>query len=558
MFRQLSEVRKAGGPGTAICYPDPGALFCACEIGGGLARKTGQDGQAVSVSRQTLGNLRSSVSHTDSLGLSDKETSYQCDSVRLPLATACCGVHGAAFFVCGGIRAPAVTSVTGREARLFRVFGRWNKAGAATNMRAAWKAFSTIPGTGFVASSFVLVFAFGCLVNAAVGQLATDWQVEVRQKVESHQLDVALELVQVRLSRAPDDLEAQGWRARILAWQGHWQDAEADYRCVLGRVPGDVDMLTGLADVLMWQGRTKEALAIIEQARNLRPTEPEILSRRAHILHAVGEPSLARRQYREILPLDPQNAEARRELAGLSEETHHELRIGTDIDTFNYADAAQAQSVLLTSRWTPRWSTAIGADFYQRFGQNAGKFQASGSWRFTEHDWLTAGGAAGHDNAVIPKREASFEYGHGLKIVNRMIKGLEVSYRQRWLWYQGAHVLTVGATQLYYLPKGWMWALTVTGARSGFSNAGIEWVPSGSTRLMVPLAARWSGNLTFAVGTENFAQAEQIGRFSARSYGGGLKYRISHKQDIAGYVAVQDRTHGRTENSYGLSYGCRF
>lgn len=401
----------------------------------------------------------------------------------------------------------------------------------------------------------LLALFFG---SAARCQSPADWQYRVREMAQAQQFDAALQMVEQRLAEAPGDLEARGWHGRVLAWQGHLVQAESDYRSVLARAPDDTDMLSGLADVLLWQGEAKEALAFADRARSLSPTRPEILLRRARILRALGDRSQARRQYREILYLDPQNQEAKREFARLSDETKHELRIGTDIDTFNYTDAAQAQSLLVTSHWTPHWSTAFGSDFYRRFGQDATKFVASGSFRFTQHDWLNAGGSAGHDNGVIPKREAFFEYGHGLRISHRLIRGLEASYQQRWFWYRGAHVLTLGASQLYYLPKDWTWTLTVNGARSGFGGTGVDWVPSGSTRLAFPLPARFTGNLTFADGTENFAQVDEIGRFSARTYGGGLKYRIAARQDVSGYIAVQDRTQGRTQNSYGLSYGFRF
>ncbi|PYX83168.1 MAG: hypothetical protein DMG70_11680 [Acidobacteria bacterium] len=67
-----------------------------------------------------------------------------------------------------------------------------------------------------------------------------------------------------------------------------------------------------------------------------------------------------------------------------------------------------------------------------------------------------------------------------------------------------------------------------------------------------------TGSFSFAVGSENFAQVDQIGRFSARTFGGGLGYRFNHRQDLSGYVAAQHRTQGRTQNSFGLSYGFRF
>src|ERR1700739_2006052 len=207
-------------------------------------------------------------------------------------------------------------------------------------------------------------------------QSPSDWQHRVRAMAQAQQLDDALQVVEQRLAETPGDLEARGWHGRVLAWQGHWAEAESDYRLVLAHAPDDTEMLSGLADVLLWQGKTKEALAFVDRARSLAPTRPDILLRRARILRALGDRAQARRQYREILYLDPQNQDVKREFAGFSEETKHELRIGTDVDTFNYTDAAHTQSLLLTSRWTPRWSTSVGSDFYQRFGQDAAKFVA--------------------------------------------------------------------------------------------------------------------------------------------------------------------------------------
>jgi hypothetical protein len=145
-----------------------------------------------------------------------------------------------------------------------------------------------------------------------------------------------------------------------------------------------------------------------------------------------------------------------------------------------------------------------------------------------------------------------------MRTPNRWIKALEASYQQRWLWYDGAHIMTLSFSQLYYLPREWTFSLTLTGARSGFANAGIEWVPSGSARIEFPLYRQLAASLAFANGAENFAQVDQIGHFSAHTFAGGLKYRLADRQDISGYVAVQNRTQGRTQNSFGMSYGFHF
>jgi tetratricopeptide (TPR) repeat protein len=400
--------------------------------------------------------------------------------------------------------------------------------------------------------------AFLLLVPAFSQETIPDWQQELRRQITNQQLDAALGTVEQRLASHPEDGEAHGWRARVLAWRGRWSEAETEYRRAIEQSPSDTELLAGVADVLLWQGKLEEALHAVDRALNLGPEQTELLTRRARILRGLGRTSEARKAFRQVLELDPKNAEARNGLRGLAEQTRHELRFGVDIDTFNYTDAAQTQALTLRSNWKPRWSTLLGANFYQRFGENPGKIVASTAFRLTPKDWLNMGGAFAPDNGVIPTHEAFVEYGHGFKFQNGWIPGLETSVQQRWLWFRAAHVRTLGVTQIYYLPKDWTWTLALTGARSGFAGTGVEWVPSGSTRFGFPVFRDLDGNVSFAVGTENFAQVDQIGRFSARTFAGGLHYRISPIQDIAGYVAVQNRSQDRQQNSFGLSYGFRF
>jgi len=60
-----------------------------------------------------------------------------------------------------------------------------------------------------------------------IGQTSDDWQPRVRTEVQAQNLDAAFAVVEQRLAQAPDDLEAHGWRGRLLAWKGHWPEAEA-------------------------------------------------------------------------------------------------------------------------------------------------------------------------------------------------------------------------------------------------------------------------------------------------------------------------------------------
>jgi Tfp pilus assembly protein PilF len=385
----------------------------------------------------------------------------------------------------------------------------------------------------------------------------------VRTAVDQHKIPAALEIVDRRLAEVPADMEAHAWRARLLAWTGHWQRAETEYRLVLDKFPNDVDVLTGLADVLLWQQKYSEALAVLQEARTAAPQNPEILVRRARVLSLLQRGSEARAQFQAVLSYDPANPAAINGLASLTAGARYELRFAEEADFFNYTDNAQVETVTLTAHWNRRWTTSFGVSPYHLFGENAVKIWADAAYRFRENNWVRVLGAGANPQDVVPEREALIEYGHGFRFSHPRftrlgLKGLESSYQEHSLWYRGAQVVTLNTTQIIYLPREWTWTLSVTGAHTRFTNGESDWVPSGSTKVGFPLVRRLSGSALYAVGAENFAQVDQIGRLSARTYGGGLRYRFAESQDVTGFVARQQREHGQTQTSLGLSYGIRF
>jgi tetratricopeptide (TPR) repeat protein len=386
-----------------------------------------------------------------------------------------------------------------------------------------------------------------------------DWSSQVQVAVKAGDLDKALALAEARIAADPSDLEAHGWRARLLAWKNRHAEAIAEYRFVLAHKPDDVDMLLGLADVLHWDGKDSEALQILNQAQSLAPGQTRILVRRGRVLAALKRNAEARSDFRQALALNSDDQAARMGLDSLADESRHQLRIGTDVDTFNYIDTAATETMSLASRWNSSWATNFSFDVYQRFGQRAGKFTGMVTRNLPGSNWLTVGAAGGHDQGVIPKSEAMFGYGHGFRLDNPFIRGIEASYDQHWYWYSTARIVTLGGTGLVYLPRNWTWLLSISAARSAFSALpGHDWQPNGRTALTFPLLRRLSGNLSFAVGSETFAEIDQTGRFAARTFGGGLRYALNDTQDITGYIAAQDRSQGRSETSGGLSYGFRF
>ena len=352
--------------------------------------------------------------------------------------------------------------------------------------------------------------------------------------MRAHDLEAAEQTAERRITEAPGDLEARGWHARVLAWRGQWAEAESEYRFVLRQAPRDSDILKGLADVLTWQQREREALRVLDEARALQPTETDILIRRARLLAGMGRTREARAEFRQILALEPSNAEVKSGLSGLAELTTHELRVGADIDTFNYTDPAQAYAINLRSRWTQRWSTLLGTSFYQRFGESATKFTASTAYQFTSRDWINIGAAVARDRGVIPRSETFFEYGHAFKLHEGWLRGLESSYQQRWLWYRNARVLTLNNSTRVSPKRLDVDSVNYRGTKPFFRNPKrVASLRHGETRFSPsPPVNReyffrgWIGELRFGRPNRQFLGPHLRGRASLPSYEYAGHFRI--------------------------------
>jgi tetratricopeptide (TPR) repeat protein len=400
--------------------------------------------------------------------------------------------------------------------------------------------------------------------SVALGQQPPEsWQAEVRKDVQTHDWEKALRIVDEQAARHPNDMDIRGWRARILAWSGKLSEAELEYNEIVKVAPSDPDNWIGLAAIYLRQGRLEQALKMADRAVELDPKRADLRETRARILRSMGERSQARLEFQRALTLDPSSAEARFGLSSVRNETKHELRIGADNDLFSFTSANRDQWVTLVSRWTPRWATSFANNVYQRAGINADKF--AGSFTRNQPRWgaLTIGGATAHDNTVVPETEAFFELYHGLKIgESGFVRGVDLVYGQHWYWYTTARILADSETAILYLPRDWTWTIQLTEARSHFSSTNSHWETSGLTRLSFPIA-RWnarglSGNTFYGVGTEDFAQVDQIGNFASRTYGGGFRFQMTVCQDVTGYAAFQQRTQDRAQTSFGFSYGIRF
>lgn len=372
-----------------------------------------------------------------------------------------------------------------------------------------------------------------------------------------------MRIVDQEIARAPGDLDVRAWRARVLQWSGRLPQAEQEYLQILQISKSDPDNWLGLANVYLGEGKTQEALRALDTAVALDPGRADVRIARGRALAATGDRKNAQLEFQRALRLDPANEEARAAQSSVLGEPKNELRLGQEDNAFNFIYPNYDEWLSLRTQWSQHWSTTFLGNFFEWGPADAGKFAASVTGRLPKWGALTIGGAAGHDSGVLPKREAFFELDHGWKVGETgFLRGLELTYGPHWYWYQGVRVLSITGVNLLYLPREWTFSIGVTEAQSAFPGLGGQWRPSVIARLGFPILSReekkLSGNLFFATGTEDFASLDQIGSFASQTFGGGLRFLMTARQDISPYVSYQKRSQGRADTNLGLSYGFRF
>ena len=409
---------------------------------------------------------------------------------------------------------------------------------------------------------FVTAVLAACLWSSTTGlsqENGDNWSQQVRALASANRFAEARQIVNRWMEAYPADLDARGWNARLLSWTNHWSEAEAEYRELVKLAPEDPELQVGLADVLNWQKKHGEALLVLDQACGSNPMRNDCQLRRARTLQNLGRKSDAQQAYRQVLAQDPSSAEAKAAVEESRDAGRHEIRMGSDVDLFNFTESGSAVAVGIRSRLSSRIHSAFSSTRYERFGEHATRFGAESTIRLGNSANLTTGGAAAREQGIIPRNEAFFELGRGFQSRGLgPVRGVELIYQQRWLWYRDARVLALSPGAILYLPKDWTWLFRVSAARSHLTGSGIEWQPSGWTKLSFPINRHIGSHLFFGTGTENFGLLDQIGRFSARTWGSGLRFRLGSGQDVSTYGSFQSRSQGRTQTSFGVNYGVRF
>jgi tetratricopeptide (TPR) repeat protein len=386
-----------------------------------------------------------------------------------------------------------------------------------------------------------------------------DWTTEVRALLNAGNAQGALELAEKWMAAAPKDMDAVGWHGRALVRLGRLAEAEADFRQVLAAYPNDSDAMFDLAGILRRQGHAQDALELLKQAHAVDPQRVDVLIEEGRVLRSLGRAREAREAFQEARRLAPDNADAREGIESVAEPPRQEFHVGTDIDMFNYTDNAGAFNTGLKTDWNAKWTSYFEVSYWDRFGGHAERNLGQVTFKPLARTAITVGGTWNHDDGVIPRSEAFFELDRGVSLPGRhFVRGIEFNYHQQWYWFSTARVLALTPSAIVYLPRDWIWQIAITDARSSFPGLAPGWQPSGLSKLTFPIRPRLTGNVFFAVGSEDYALTDQIGRFAARTWGAGFRRDFAKRQYMTAYGLFQDRSQARTQASFGFAYGVHF
>jgi tetratricopeptide (TPR) repeat protein len=107
------------------------------------------------------------------------------------------------------------------------------------------------------------------------------------------------------LDREPDSIHALWHRGQIWARLHNYQDAAEDFRRVLTIDAGMTEARLALANALLELAQPAEALEHLEQLREARPEDPQVLVRLACCQNTLNRPGEARVILDQVLAIEP-------------------------------------------------------------------------------------------------------------------------------------------------------------------------------------------------------------------------------------------------------------
>jgi tetratricopeptide (TPR) repeat protein len=131
--------------------------------------------------------------------------------------------------------------------------------------------------------------------------------------------------------------EALFRKAQILSWQGKYNESLATYQIYLIKEKNDADALMGIARVCFWTGQNDKAIEYFNLAINAGADEIDARLNLGKVYLVMGNIKKAKEEFNRVLELDPGNAEAVRFLLDIRDMNNYEIS-PLNVSFFIYPD----------------------------------------------------------------------------------------------------------------------------------------------------------------------------------------------------------------------------
>ena len=137
-------------------------------------------------------------------------------------------------------------------------------------------------------SKFVATIFMAWLISPLPAAASNTLQ-KAQAAVNLKQWGDAETLLKTCLRQYPQDSEARFLLARVLAWQGKYQEAIEQYTALLRHEQHNADYLLGLAQVYVWQNQPRSAIPLLKRAQKSAAHYADVWELLIRCLYAVGE-----------------------------------------------------------------------------------------------------------------------------------------------------------------------------------------------------------------------------------------------------------------------------
>ena len=187
----------------------------------------------------------------------------------------------------------------------------------------------------------------------------------------------ALDLLQQRLARVPDDGDALTLYGAILSWEGRYDESRQALEKVLQKNPDHADALPAMLNLELWSDHPQRAQELAQASLQRHPDNPAMLLFLARAQRNQNHTKEAAKTLDHLLQLQPSNQEAldmRRRM--VYQARKWEAQYDYDYDWFSSIRNAQQESTLSLRGPTSMGSLIGRVSRADRFGDHSYQLDA--------------------------------------------------------------------------------------------------------------------------------------------------------------------------------------